>query len=67
MQWSPMKAAGDPTITEGRIMVEATITKDIIMVAPVPEDDGTKVVTTGETQEAIEMDGELGIADAADD
>ena len=37
------------------------------MAALVPEGDGTRVATTGETQEAIEMDGELGIVDVAND
>jgi len=61
VQWSPMKVAEDQAIAEA-IITEAT-TMDV----PVPGVDGTRVVTTGETLQAIEMDGEAGIVDVVND
>jgi len=57
----PMKVAEDQVVVEA-ITIEATI-----MDVPVPEVDGIRVVITGETLQAIEMDGELGIADVVND
>lgn len=56
-----MKAQG------GQAIAEVITTEDTVMAAPVPEVDGTRVVTIGETQEAIEMVGELGIVDVVND
>jgi len=56
-----MKAAEDQAAVEA-IIIEVTI-----MGVPVPEVDGIRVVTTGETLQAIEMDGELAIVDVVND
>ena len=60
-QWLPMKVAEDQAVVEA-IIIEVTI-----MDVPVQEVDGIRVATTGETLQAIEMDGELDIADVVND
>jgi len=46
-------------------IAEVIIILDIETDVPVPEGDGTRVATTGETFEATEMDGDLAIVDVA--
>jgi hypothetical protein len=46
-------------------IAKAIIILGIEMDALVPEGDGTRVATTGETFEATEMDGDLAIVDVA--
>ena len=47
--------------------VEATTIEDTTVAVPVPEVDGTRATTTGETLQATEMDGDPVIVDVADD
>jgi len=54
-------------VAEDQVVVEAITIEATIMDVPVPEVDGIRVVITGETLQAIEMDGELGIADVVND
>jgi len=54
-----MKAVDQP--------VEATTIEDTTVAVPVPEVDGTRATTTGETLQATEMDGDPVIVDVADD